>query len=109
MATFTVNSLYDHNNIIFQQIQSGTTKKRIGLKMIDKAIARNGYDVFFNDEKIGVITSGCISPTRGDNIALAMIKNIDNLSVGSTIQVMIREKLYNAEIVKLPFISKRNK
>ena len=37
------------------------------------------------------------------------VKNLDNLTVGSTIQIMIREKLYNAEIVKKPFVNKRNK
>ena len=28
---------------------------------------------------------------------------------GATVQVMIREKLHDAEIVKMPFIQKRNK
>ena len=77
--------------------------------MVDKAIARHGYDVYFENEKIGVVTSGGVSPIRGDNIALAYIKNLDNLAVGSTIQISIREKLYKAEIVKKPFVDKRNK
>ena len=84
-------------------------KKLIGIKMLDKNIARHGYDVYYNGEKIGIITSGGISPVRGDNIAMAYIKNLDNLAVGSTIQVMIREKLHNAEIVKRPFVKKNNK
>ena len=94
---------------IFEQIKNGVSKKLVGLKMIDKGIARHGYDVYYNNEKIGVVTSGGVSPVRGDNIALAYIKNIDNLVIGSTIQVMIREKLYNAEIIKKPFVDKRNK
>ena len=77
--------------------------------MLDKGIARHGYEVFYNNDKIGVVTSGGVSPSRGDNIGLALIKNIDNLAVGSTIQISIREKLYNAEIVKRPFVEKRNK
>ena len=77
--------------------------------MLDKGIARHGYDVFYNNEKVGTVTSGSFSPTRGDNIGLAYIKTIDNLAVGSTIQISIREKLYKAEIVKRPFIKKRNK
>ncbi len=94
---------------IMEQINNGVEKKLVGLKMRDKNIARHGYDVCYNGEKIGVITSGGISPVRGDNIALAYIKNLDNLAVGSTIQVMIREKLHNAEIVKRPFVKKNNK
>ena len=100
---------YNGKDVIESQIKNGIEKKLIGLKMIDKGIARHGYDVYFNNEKIGVVTSGCPSPTRGDCVALAYIKNLDNLDVGSTIQIMIREKLYNAEIVKKPFVAKRNK
>ena len=77
--------------------------------MVDKGIARHGYNVFYNNEKIGVVTSGGVSPMRGDNIALAYVKNLEGLTIGSTIQVEIREKLYNAEIVKKPFVTKNNK
>lgn len=100
---------YNGKKRIMEQINGGVEKKLVGLKMLDKNIARHGYDVYYNGEKIGVITSGGISPVRGDNIALAYIKNLDNLAVGSTIQVMIREKLHNAEIVKRPFVKKNNK
>lgn len=100
---------YNGKKKIMEQINNGVEKKLIGLKMLDKNIARHGYDVYYNGEKIGVITSGGISPVRGDNIALAYIKNLDNLAVGSTIQILIREKLHNAEIVKRPFVKKNNK
>lgn len=100
---------YNGKAIIEDQIKNGVKKKLIGLKMVDRGIARHGYEVFYNNEKIGVVTSGSISPTRGDNIALAYIKNLDNLSVGSTIQILIRDKFCNAEIIKKPFVQKRNK
>ena len=100
---------YNGKKVIEEQLKNGVSRKLIGLKMIDKGIARHGYDVFYDNEKIGTVTSGSISPTRNDNIALAYIKNLDNLSVGSTIQISIRDKLYNAEIVKKPFVTKRNK
>ena len=105
------NKTEDYNGKakIEEQLKNGVEKRLIGLKMLDKSIARHGYEVFYNNEKIGVITSGGISPIRGDNIALAYIKNLDNLTVGSTIQVSIREKLHNAEIVKRPFVEKKNK
>ena len=100
---------YNGKEVIAKHINDGIERKLIGFKMLDKGIARHGYDVYYNNEKIGIVTSGGISPTRGDNIGLAYIKNLDNLLVGSTIQVMIREKLYNAEIIKKPFVEKRNK
>lgn len=105
------NKTEDYNGKakIEEQLKNGVEKKLIGLKMLDKSIARHGYEVFYNNEKIGIVTSGGISPTRGDNIALAYIKNLDNLAVGSTIQISIREKLHDAEIVKRPFVAKKNK
>ena len=105
------NKTEDYNGKakIEEQLKNGVEKKLVGLKMLDKSIARHGYEVFYNNEKIGIVTSGGISPIRGDNIALAYIKNLDNLAVGSTIQISIREKLHDAEIIKRPFVEKKNK
>ena len=105
---------YNGRQVIFDQIQNGGRKVLIGFKMLDKSIARHEYDVYYKDKKVGKVTSGGVSPTRGDNIGLAYINTkdilpLDNLSVGSTIQIMIREKLHDAEIIKRPFVKKRNK
>lgn len=100
---------YNGKEVIMEQIKNGTTKKLVGLKMLDKSIARHGYEVYKNGEKIGIITSGGPSPILGVNIALAYVKNDKEICTGSTVQVMIREKLHDAEIVKRPFVEKRNK
>ena len=99
---------YNGKAVIFNHIQNGGNKKLIGLKMLDKNIARHGYDVYFNGEKTGIITSGCISPVLNCNIALAYVKNKE-ISIGSIVQVMIRDRLHDAEVVKRPFVDKRNK
>ena len=100
---------YNGRDVIEKQLKEGVTKKLIGLKMLDRGIARHGYDVYFNGEKTGVITSGCVSPSTGKNIALAYVKNDKEICTGATVQVMIREKLHDAEVVKRPFVQKRNK
>lgn len=99
---------YNGKSVIMEQIANGGRKKLVGLKMLDKNIARHGYDVYYNGVKTGVVTSGGISPVLGANIALAYVDNKD-IKVGSTVQVMIREKLHDAEVVKKPFVDKRNK
>ena len=100
---------YNGKAVIMEQIKNGTAKKLVGLKMLDKSIARHEYDVYKDGEKIGVVTSGGPSPMLGANIALAYVKNDKDICTGTTVQVMIREKLHDAEIVKRPFITKRNK
>jgi len=100
---------YNGKEVIMGQIANGTTKKLVALKMLDKSIARHEYEVYFKGEKVGVVTSGAPSPTLKENIALAYVKNDKEICVGATVQVMIREKLHDAQIVKKPFVEKRNK
>ncbi len=102
-------SNYNGKTIILQQLENGVEKKLVGLKMLDKSVARHGYDIYFNGEKAGCVTSGGVSLMLNANIALAYVKNVKEICTGSVVQVMIREKLHDAEIVKLPFIPKRNK
>lgn len=100
---------YNGKDVIMEQIANGTSKKLVGLKMLDKSIARHEYEVYFKGEKVGVITSGAPSPTLKENIALAYVKNDKEICENATVQVMIREKLHDAQIVKRPFVQKRNK
>lgn len=100
---------YNGKNIIMSQIANGVEKKLIGFEMLDKNIARHGYEIYFNGEKAGHVTSGCVSPSTGKNIGLAYVKNLPQICIDSTVQVMIREKLHDAKVVKRPFIEKRNR
>lgn len=101
---------YNGKQIITEQLKTGGKKKLVGFKMLDKSIARHEYEVYSKGQKIGVVTSGGVSPCRGENIGLAYIYlPLDNFAVGSKIQIMIRDKLHDAEIVKLPFVEKHNK
>ena len=100
---------YNGKKVIMCQIENGAPKKLIGLKMLDKSIARHEYEVYYKGEKVGIITSGGVSPMLNANIAMAYVNNIKEICAGSVVQVMIREKLHDAEVVKRPFIKKRNK
>jgi len=100
---------YNGKAVIEAQLANGVYKKLIGLTMIDRGIARHGYNVYYNNEKVGVITSGGISPMTNQNIALAYVKAIPEITVDTIIQVEIRDKMYNAKVVKRPFVKKNNK
>lgn len=100
---------YNGKEVIMNQIQNGVQRKLIGLEMLDKNIPRHEYEVYFNGEKVGHVTSGGVAPTAGKNIALAYVKNLPEICTDSTVQVMIREKLHDAKVVKRPFVQKRNR
>jgi aminomethyltransferase len=99
---------YNGKEVIMAQIANGVEKKLVGFEMLDRNIARHGYEIFYNGEKVGHVTSGCVSPSTGKNIGLAYVKNIQEICTDTIVQVMIREKLHDAKIVKGSFIKKRN-
>lgn len=105
----TKTSDYNGKEVIQQQLESGGNKKLIGFKMLERAIARHEHEIYFNNEKVGIVTSGGVSPVLDANIGLGYVKNVKDICIGSIIQVKIREKLYNAEVVKRPFVQKKNK
>jgi aminomethyltransferase len=81
----------------------GLTRKLVGLEMIDRGIARDGYRCLNQaGEAIGVITSGSPSPTLGKNIALAFVPP-EHAALGTTIYVEIRAQKAQARVVPTPF------
>ena len=100
---------YIGKDVIQNQLANGVNKKLIAFKMTDRAIARHAYPIHLNEEEIGYVTSGCVAPYLGQNIGLGYIKTDKNLKIGDTIQIMIRNKLYNAVISSKKFIEKHNK
>jgi len=83
--------------------QSGLSRTLVGLEMVERGIARDGYSVVDNDGKqIGLITSGSPSPTLGKNIALAFVPP-EMGAVGSTVYVEVRGQKVKAKVVPTPF------
>jgi aminomethyltransferase len=77
-------------------------RKRVGLELNGKRIAREGAAVVADGKPIGVITSGTFSPTFNKPIAMAYVDPA-NQSVGTTVQVDIRGTAEEAAVVPLPF------
>lgn len=78
------------------------TRRLVCVEMIDRAIPRQGYEIFIDDEKSGYFTSGGQSPSLQKGIGLAYIKRPYTKS-GTEIEVEIRGKRKRAIIIKPPF------
>jgi aminomethyltransferase len=86
-----------------QAIQAGgPERKLIGLQMVDNAIPRAGYPVQVHGAAVGTVTSGTLSPTLGSKIAMALVPAA-LAGIGNAFEVIVRERPYRAEQVKLPF------
>lgn len=87
-----------------KQKEEGVTQKLIAFKMIDKGIPRHDYELKnAEDEVIGKVTSGTMSPVLGIGIGMGYV-TIDQSKVGTEIFVAVRKRTLKAEIVKLPFV-----
>ncbi len=92
------------NSIALQkQKEEGVPIKLAAFKMIDKGIPRRQYDLLdLNENKIGEVTSGTMSPSLGYGIGLGYVTK-ENSAVGTEILVAVRNRRLKAEVVKLPF------
>ena len=87
----------------------GVKRTLIGLEMIDRGIARDGYKVL--DEagsEIGYVTSGSPAPFLKENIALAYVPPA-LASIGNTVKVEIRGQGVQARVVSTPFYKRPKK
>lgn len=82
--------------------QIGPRRRLVGLVMRDDAIARHGYPVRVAGVEVGVVTSGTLSPTLGERIAMAYLPAAD-AAIGGEVEVVVRDRPHPAEQVKLPF------
>lgn len=81
----------------------GAERKLVAFELDERGIPRQDYDIVDGQgKKIGVVTSGTMSPTMGKGIGLGYVPKILS-DVGSKIQIQIRKKAIPATIVKLPF------
>ncbi len=87
--------------------EKGLKRKLVGFEMIDKGIARDGFDVYVADKKVGYVTSGSPAPYLKKNIGLAFVP-IELANVGQAIKIDVRGKHLAAKIVQTPFY-KRSK
>ena len=88
---------------------NGVQRTLVGLEMVDRGIARDGYRLFDqNGNHVGVVTSGSPSPTLCKNIALGYVP--PSLSaIGTPIFVEIRTQQCKAQIVVTPFYKRIRK
>jgi aminomethyltransferase len=75
-------------------------KKLVGLVLLDRGVLR-GHQKVSTAHGDGEITSGSFSPTLEKSIALARVPN--EVQIGDTVQVAIRDKMLAAKVVKYPF------
>lgn len=86
-----------------KQKEKGLERKLVGFELDDRGIPRQDYDIVDgNGKKIGVVTSGTMSPSLKKGIGLGYVPAVF-ATAGSKINIQIRKNAVPATVVKLPF------
>ncbi|MEJ7624591.1 MAG: glycine cleavage system aminomethyltransferase GcvT [Pyrinomonadaceae bacterium] len=84
------------------QKERGVSRKIAGFEMTEPGIARDGFDVYCDGEKCGMVTSGSPAPFLKKNIGLAFLPP-QFANVGQEIKIDVRGKQLSAIVVQTPF------
>ncbi len=89
--------------------EAGVTRDLVGFRMVDKGIPREGYALLnSNQEKIGHVTSGTLSPSLNEGIGIGYV--VPHLAKeGSELFVDIRGRAAKVRVVKTPFVQPKSK
>ena len=100
------NKEFTNSENLKKQKEAGVSRKLVGFEMQERAVPRHDYEIVdFSGNKIGIVTSGTMSPSLGIGIGLGYVTN-ENSAIGSTFFIRIRKNDIPAKVVKLPFYKK---
>lgn len=89
--------------VILRQLAEGAPRRRIGLKLEERAPARDGAPVLDEEGRtVGVVTSGAFGPTVEAPVALALVEAA--AAGGASFSILVRDRPRAARAVPLPFV-----
>jgi len=95
---------FTNSDYFAKQKEEGVKRKLVGFEMLEKGIARHGYDIKdFEGTIIGTVTSGTQSPSLGKAIGMGYVDN-KYTAIGAEIYISVRNTLLKAKVVKMPFV-----
>ena len=94
---------FTNSEALADEKRRGAERKLVAFELDDRGIPRHGYDIVDGQgKKIGVVTSGTMSPMLGKGIGLGYVPTVFS-GVDSKINIQIRKNAIPATVVKLPF------
>ncbi len=94
---------FTNSEALKKQKEEGVSRYLKAFEIEGKGIPRHGYDIVNEaGEKIGVVTSGTMSPSLKKGIGMGYV-NKPYHKLGTSIFIQVRNKTIPATIVKLPF------
>ncbi len=101
-----INKNFIGKEKVSSQIENGVSRKIVGLEILERGIARNGYDVLVDGAVIGKITTGYMIPNSNNIYAMALIDST-YAEIGTEVNIQIRKNLVKAKIRNKNFLKKK--
>jgi len=89
-------------DVLRRQHRDGVQRKIVGFEMLERGIARHGYDLYVGGAKAGVVTSGTQTPYLKKAIGMGYLP-IEHTAPGTEFHVDIRGRQTRARVVPMPF------
>jgi aminomethyltransferase len=100
---------WDHDfigkNELLKQKEKGDYERLTSMVCIEKGIPRQNCEIRKDGEKIGVVTSGTMSPCLNIGIAMGYVHS-DYREKESIVEIIIRDKPVKAKVVRPPIVTK---
>jgi aminomethyltransferase len=90
------------SEVLQQQKAGGAPRKLVGFEVLDRAIARHGYEVYVDGEKAGVVTSGTQTPFLKKAIGMAYLPAA-RATADTEFEIDVRGRRVKAKVVPMPF------
>ncbi|MDQ1318976.1 MAG: aminomethyltransferase [Actinomycetota bacterium] len=84
--------------------QAGPRRVLRGLRAVGRGVPRAGMTVVRGSDPVGVVTSGTFSPTLNTGIALALLDTAAGVADGERLDVDVRGRALECDVVKPPFV-----
>ncbi|MBI4485056.1 MAG: glycine cleavage system aminomethyltransferase GcvT [Acidobacteria bacterium] len=88
------------------QKAAGVKRKIVGFEMVDRGIARHGYDAYIGNQKVGVVTSGTQTPYLKKSIGMGYLP-VEHTAPDTEFDVDIRGRRTRARVIPMPFYKRQ--
>ena len=89
-------------DVLRRQKSEGVSRKLVGFEVLDRAIARHGYDAYVDGTKAGIVTSGTQTPFLKKSIGMAYLP-AEKTAAGTEFEIDVRGRRVRAQVVPMPF------
>jgi aminomethyltransferase len=80
-------------------------ERLVGLRLTERGVPRHGYPVLADGREVGTVTSGTVSPTLDEPIALAYLPRAHR-DPGTAVAVEVRGDPVAARVTRSPFVAR---